>query len=46
MEKNEQTKAALTKLCQALRTQINLTKEQGEIKVNHDKISTDYDKRW
>jgi hypothetical protein len=34
MEKNEQTKAALTKLCQALRTQINLTKEQGEIKVN------------
>ncbi len=33
MEKNEQTKTALQKLCHALRTQINLTKEEGELKV-------------
>lgn len=34
MDKNEQTKAALQKLCHALRTQITLTKEEGELKVN------------
>ena len=33
MDKNEQTKTALQKLCHALRTQITLTKEEGELKV-------------
>ena len=36
MEKNEQTKNALQKLGHALRTQINLTKEEGELKVYID----------
>ena len=33
LDKNEQTKTALQKLCHALRTQITLTKEEGELKV-------------
>jgi len=40
VSKTEQTKDALQKLCGALRTQILLTKEEGELKVRKKSSSS------
>ena len=36
MDKNDQTKAALQKLCKALKTQVDLKAEEGELKLKEE----------
>ena len=36
MDKNDQTKEALQKLCKALKTQVDLKSEEGELKLKEE----------